>query len=62
MTYYSFKATTVPGLADADRGKVHAIDPQTLNALCGFTGAYPCAPLAITCQKCVAIMRAKGGN
>jgi len=62
-TYHSFKETTVPGLSDADRGKVHALNPQTFNALCGFTGAYPCAPLSITCQKCAAIMaKAEGGN
>ena len=61
-TYHSFQQSTVPGISDAEHGKVHALDPETLTALCGFTGAYPCGPMAITCQKCAKVMRSKEGN
>ena len=61
--YHSWKASTVPGMSDAERGEVHALDPETLIALCGFSGAYPVAPMALSCRKCMkALAKAEGGD
>jgi hypothetical protein len=65
LQYHSFKTFMSPGMSDAERGAVHALDPQTLIAFCGFTGAYPVGPMAITCERCMEAARRrekKGGD